>query len=91
MTAEILRRLFLTNPLVDYKVIESKENATAQAYPSQALDRGLAVNETQGLCTQTEDERIMLEKYRAMSATQRTQMQAISDTIYEPKVIDVKK
>ncbi|PHS71970.1 MAG: hypothetical protein COB22_06010 [Cycloclasticus sp.] len=91
MTAEILRRLFLTNPLVDYKVIEAKEKAAAFTYPTQKLGRGLAVNETQGLWTQTEGERIMLEKYRAMSDVQRTQMQAISDTIYEPKKIGMKK
>lgn len=91
MTAEILRRLFLTKPLVDYKVIQSKEKAASFVYPSEKIDRGLTVEETQGLCTQTEDERIMLEKYRSMSAEQRTQLQAISDTFYEPKKIGIKK
>ena len=104
MTAEILRRLYITNPSADYEILKSKERASSavssikgnKPYPKKSLDQNLKTGEpastkTQGLCTQTEDERIMLEKYRALSEDQRTQMHAISDTFHEPKKIHVKK
>jgi len=83
---EILDRIYWSNPQAELDYLNGRD--TSSDYPLSGTSQKLMVKEEpnpQGLCTQTEDERIMLEEYRAMSADQRTQMQAISDAIYEPK------
>jgi len=91
---EILDRIYWSNPLSELDYLVGKKNSTD--YPKESISAQFQVQEspptqTQGLCTQTEDERIMLEKYRSMSTQQRTQMQAISDAIHEPKKIALEK
>lgn len=84
INGEITKRLLLSDPLGDLNSNPYKIPTLSERDEKQGQVKEQEENQDKGLCPQTEDERILLEKYRQLTPDQRTQMQAIGDTFIKP-------
>lgn len=80
VNAEILNRLYQSDPLADYRQMVGEEGGKYME-SKQVEETG---QKDKGLCPQNEREKKMLEMYRQLTPDQQAQLNAIGDTFNQP-------